>query len=437
MINMAVGAPGDARRSRWAARKAAPVRCLRLVGLAVAEAAVVCAVAGAATLIPLGVGVYLFPSTAAGLRALADRSRSCAARWSGVPVTRPPQLPTPRRGGLIGRALHCWAILVDRAFWRESLWAIVDPLSGGLLVSVPLTLLGYGLVGVAVQPFLWQVLVRAGDTNWYGMIHVQNWTTALLAIPLGLAFVAAGVWSGPWWLGRHALLTRSLLAPGRAELTRRVEQLTDTRAEVTDSSAAELRRIERDLHDGAQARLVAMGMQLDAAERLLERDPDSARALVIDARQSSVRALQDLRNLVRGIHPPVLADRGLPDAVRALSLDSPLDVTVDATLAARLPPPVESAAYFAVSELLTNVAKHAGASRIDVELHHGGATLRITVTDNGRGGADASRGTGLHGIGRRLAAFDGTIDVHSPPGGPTLVRMEIPCALSSPKTSSS
>jgi signal transduction histidine kinase len=174
----------------------------------------------------------------------------------------------------------------------------------------------------------------------------------------------------------------------------------------------------------------------------------------MEARDSSVKALAELRDLVRGVHPPVLADRGLADAVRALALDSPLQVRVTSELPGRPPAPVESAAYFAVSELLANVAKHADAGMVWIDIRHDGGMsgtsgisrtsgtsgtsgmVRIGVTDDGRGGADPARGTGLHGIERRLAAFDGVLAVSSPPGGPTVVNMEIPCALSSPKTSS-
>jgi signal transduction histidine kinase len=210
--------------------------------------------------------------------------------------------------------------------------------------------------------------------------------------------------------------------------------LARTRTDTIDAGAAELRRIERDLHDGAQARLVAMGMTLDAIERQLETSPAAARALVAEAKQSSVRALSELRDLVRGIQPPVLADRGLVAAVRALALDSPLRVHVTAEVPGRPAVPVESAAYFAVSELLANVAKHAGPCEAWIDVRYSAGMLRAGVTDDGPGGADPARGSGLSGIERRLAAFDGLLAVSSPPGGPTVVNMEIPCALSSPKT---
>ena len=254
---------------------------------------------------------------------------------------------------------------------------------------------------------------------------------------LGIALAAAGFWSAPWLLRGYGELARWVLGPTRrAELTRQVSHLAQTRSDAIDAGAAEVRRIERDLHDGAQARLVSMGMTLDAAGQLLETNPAAARALLAEARDSSVKALGELRDLVRGIHPPVLADRGLSDAVRALALDLPLRVQCASELPGRPPAPVESAAYFAVSELLANVSKHAEASQAWIDIRHSAGMLRIGVTDDGCGGADPARGTGLRGIERRLAAFDGVLAVSSPPGGPTVVNMEIPCALSSPKTSS-
>ncbi|MGH3240132.1 MAG: sensor histidine kinase, partial [Spirillospora sp.] len=195
--------------------------------------------------------------------------------------------------------------------------------------------------------------------------------------------------------------------------------------------------IERDLHDGAQARLVAMGMSLGAIEHLLDKDPEKARILLAEARASSAKALHELRDLVRGIHPPVLADRGIGDAIKALALDHPLRVEVNADLPARPEPPVESAAYFAVSEILTNAAKHSGASRVWIDVRYEQGMLRISITDDGQGGATLDGGTGLRGLERRIGTFDGVLALSSPVGGPTIVTMELPCALSSPKTSPS
>jgi signal transduction histidine kinase len=248
---------------------------------------------------------------------------------------------------------------------------------------------------------------------------------------IGLAVAVLGLWLAAPVLRGYGAMARWVLAPSaQAELELRVAHLARTRSETLDTGAAELRRIERDLHDGAQARLVAMGLTLDAAGRLIDTDPAAARALLYEARDASARALTELRDLVRGVHPPVLADRGLADAVRALALDSPLRVQVTCSLGGRPPAPVESAAYFAVSELLANVAKHADVREAEVDLRHHAGALRISVRDNGVGGADAAGGTGLRGIERRLAAFDGVLAVTSPPGGPTVATLDVPCALS-------
>jgi signal transduction histidine kinase len=180
-----------------------------------------------------------------------------------------------------------------------------------------------------------------------------------------------------------------------------------------------------------------MGLNLATVEELIDRDPQAARELLGQARESSATALAELRDLVRGIHPPVLAERGLGDAVRALALDSALPVLVTVDLAGRPPAPVESAAYFAVNELLANAIRHADAKRVEVDIHHRDGALVVTITDDGRGGADPARGSGLAGIRRRLGTFDGVLALQSPPGGPTVAALEIPCALSSPRTSTS
>jgi signal transduction histidine kinase len=232
----------------------------------------------------------------------------------------------------------------------------------------------------------------------------------------------------------HAAVARPLLSVSeKSRLAQRVEQLAVSRAETVDTQSAELRRIERDLHDGAQARLVSLGMSLAMAEQALARDPDAARELLSEARAASSDALAELRDLVRGIHPPVLADRGLVGAVQALALAAPIPVEVATDIDTRLPAPVESAAYFAVAEALTNVIKHAHAEHAWIQLNHDGEMLIARIKDDGVGGADPSAGTGLRGIERRLSAFDGNVAVKSPPGGPTELAMVLPCASSSPK----
>ncbi len=299
-------------------------------------------------------------------------------------------------------------------------------------VAADLTIAGlvlFGLYGIAIA-LTWN---WASQPVLYGLLTVGTQPVADLAAAQGLALVGAGIWLLPRALDDR---TRSLFRPAAdRELAGRVRRLAQTRADAVDSAAAELRRVERDLHDGAQARLIALGISLRAAERLIHASPDAAAALVAEARESSLTALGELRDLVRGIRPPVLADRGLADAVRALALDTPLRTDVDVDLPGRPDLAVESACYFAIAELLANAVKHSGARQAQVRICHDDRTLRITVTDDGAGGADPARGTGLSGLERRLATFDGVLAVSSPPGGPTIVAIEVPCALSSLKTS--
>ncbi|WP_244927202.1 sensor histidine kinase [Streptomyces eurocidicus] len=344
-----------------------------------------------------------------------------------------PYAPPPADQGFLSR---CRWIVQDTQTWRDWLWVTLDPVVGVALAFLPIGLVLSGLWGMGLA-FYGVDLSAAWEGLWFDFIPVEGRTTAYLAGVLGLLHLPLALWLAPRTVRAHGAWTRRLLAPSEAaRMAERIEHLSVTRSDAVDTQMAEIRRIERDLHDGAQARLVAMGMTLDAAEHLLGSNPEAVRALLIEARESSSKALEELRDLVRGIHPPVLADRGLADAVRALALVSPLttDVTID--LPGRPEPPVESAVYFAVSEVLANAAKHSGGDRVWLDLRYGHGMLRVGITDDGRGGADITRGTGLRGIERRLATFDGVLAVSSPLNGPTMVTMEIPCALSSPKTTS-
>jgi signal transduction histidine kinase len=389
------------------------------------------------------------------LRGVVGLTRRLAWRWCGLAIPAPYRVPRSRPEPLRRRAAR---LVTDPASWRDLLWAIANG-CGGFLVAAGPALLIVGGLALMIIPVLTHLPTGApmqahalphptvspagsGGLSAPGSYRPSSSGTSgmdgnILAIclPGGLALLLLGLWTGPRLLPAYGAFALGFLGPTRqTELTHRVEFLAQTRSESVDASAAELRRIERDLHDGAQARLVAMGMTLDAADQLLDSSPEAARALLAEARASSARALAELRDLVRGIHPPVLADRGLAEAIRALALDAPFGINVVGELTGRAPEPVETAAYFAVSELLANVSKHAGARRAWIDLRHEAGMLSITVTDDGCGGVDPGRGTGLRGIERRLAMLDGVLAVSSPPGGPTVVNMEIPCALSSPKT---
>jgi signal transduction histidine kinase len=400
---------------------------LSMVGIAVW-----CFVVTSAALVEVTVGIPLLLLSVPWLRGLADVHRWWATTVMGVPVARP-----YRSAPSGNRWTRVRALATDRATYRDLLWVLVDATAGLTLCAIPIA----SLLGTA-----WYLLMPLFMYLWPNFVDSEFGVFTIDSVAGGFRYgwpVAAVQFALFWFTARplmtaYARLTRRLLAPGeKARLATRITQLTESRADTVDTQAAELRRIERDLHDGAQARLVALGMNLGMAETLLASNPDAAQELLAEARESTGLALSELRDLVRGIHPPVLADRGLDGAVRALALANPLPVEVAVDLPGRPPAPVESAVYFAVAETLTNVAKHSGATSAWVRVTHADGRLGVMVGDDGHGGADPAAGGGLHGIERRLAAFDGTMMVASPLGGPTIVTMELPCALSSVKISPS
>ncbi|GAA0449498.1 sensor histidine kinase [Streptomyces olivaceiscleroticus] len=290
----------------------------------------------------------------------------------------------------------------DPANWRDLRFTAVVPFTAGAVACLPPAGVAAAVLGLS-----------------------QSEPVARVVGVLGLA-VAVG--TAPYaWRPTRAVAVRFLRPSLAMALADRVDELTTQRADTTVAQAAEIRRIERDLHDGAQARLVALGLSLATAEKLMETDPDQARALMRDARAGATASLTELRELIRGISPPVLNERGLVDAVRALALDVPLEVTVSAETPLHVEAPVETAVYFGITELLTNAVRHARATRARVSLTQDDAGLRVEVEDDGRGGADARGGGGLDGLRRRLAVFDGAMEITSPPGGPTRVRMTVPC----------
>ncbi|GAA4569268.1 sensor histidine kinase [Planotetraspora kaengkrachanensis] len=347
--------------------------------------------------------------------------RSLVAKWTGTvipagyrqaePVT---QLSTgywwngfsyerTRRDALMDQRMRIrWK---DPAVWRDLRFAVIAPITMGVTAAIP-------PAGVAAAV----------------LALTQPAFSVRLVGLLGLVVAVAGA---PYaWRVVEPVAVRFLRASAEMALADRVDELTAQRADTTVAQAAEIRRIERDLHDGAQARLVALGLSLATVEKLMESDPDQAKALLRDARAGAATSLTELRDLVRGINPPVLTERGLVDAVRALALDSPLEAAVSADVQLRLDPPIESAVYFGVAELMTNAVKHAHAARarISIAQDRDGTGIVVDVEDDGRGGAGVRDGGGLAGLRRRLAVFDGTVEITSPVGGPTQVRMVIPCA---------
>ncbi|MFC4591870.1 sensor histidine kinase [Sphaerisporangium corydalis] len=369
-----------------------------------------------------GLGVLIFAATVWVTRKLADLQRRRAATVLGGPVTSP-YAPLP--AGVLPRIR---VLLGDPATWRDLAWLPCQFVLGTLSVTV-----GLGLWLAVVQcvsapllrallpaatsfdPVVLEITGRSGPLTW-------------LLVPVGAGLILPAYRLPRHLIAAQALLSRALLRPtSTARLAARVDRLTASRAAAVDASAVELRRVERDLHDGAQVRLVAATMNLGIAEDVIDTDPAGAKALLAEAKAGVGVALTELRDLVRGIHPPVLADRGLAGAVRALALSCG-PVELDLRLDRRLAAPVESAAYFVIAESLANAVRYSGARHIQVAVTDAGDVLRITVSDDGRGGADPSLGTGLRGIQRRLSAFDGTLQITSPPDGPTVLRMDLPCA---------
>jgi Putative sensor/Histidine kinase len=348
--------------------------------------------------VPIGIGVWLAPRALLTVRGVAQRQRRRALDWSGVSIVSPYRpRPVEVTNGLIGRLQRCKWLFTDPATWRDLLWVFAGAPAGPLLAA-PAAGIGFGVVDLLAF-------------HWVTSPHPFPMLLLLLAI------IAIGVFGGPWFLNAHAWFSAQFLAPTKKTVESQLNRVTESRSDVVDASAAELRRIERDLHDGAQARLVALGKSIGMAEQVVRENPDLAIELLAEARASSGQALSELRSLARGIHPPVLAERGLAGAVQALALTIPIHVDLHTMLARRLPAPVESAAYFAVAEALTNVVKHSGAERAWVMLEHDAGKLVAVVGDNGSGGARVGADGGLRGIERRLVAFDGVLAVTSPAGG--------------------
>jgi signal transduction histidine kinase len=380
-------------------------------------------------LLMLTVGLWLMPQSLARLRQRAGplvpylRHRAREIGW-GLALAPATAIGMSVFGVSPWTVAAVTAAVVITIWWPKAAADLVP------FVLVALALRGFQL---AVH---WQSLSAgmSGPGVPYGFVTVDGRQSALVAGAEASAFLAFGAWLVPRTIGTR--MGRVFGSGDDADLAGRVARLTESRGHAVDAAAAELRRIERDLHDGAQARLVALGMNLRAVERVLPTSPQAALALIGEARETSVRALSELRDLIRGICPPVLADRGLGHAVQALVLDTPLPTALEVDLPGRPAAPVESACYFAVAEALANAVKHSGARHAGIRIQYTEGMLRIEVADDGVGGADPAQGTGLQGVERRLGTFDGIMAVSSPPGGPTMIVMEVPCALLSPKTCS-
>ena len=370
------------------------------------------------TFAPLAAVVLLCPR-------LTALRRGCFYEVLGVQIPKPPVLERPA-----GSSGSLWPALRDHLrsprTWRQACYhLVVGPavnllgLLGGLLWVAALT----GLATSALLALFTAVGVfrYAGPRVWGG---AETWIV-LLSLVL--------VYLGPWIVSAAVRMdTRAatdLLGPSRAEkLAQRVANLTESRAATVDAADTERRRIERDLHDGAQQRLVSLAMNLGLARATLAPElSEAARQALREAHEEAKEALAELRELVRGLHPVVLEDRGLDAALSGIAARSPAPVRLTVDVPHRVSPTVEAVGYFIVSEALANVNKHARATAVQVDVRLDGTVLRITVTDDGIGGADAGRGTGLTGLAQRAASVDGSFGISSPLGGPTTIKVDLPC----------
>ncbi|MFJ4844837.1 sensor histidine kinase [Streptomyces sp. NPDC088733] len=329
---------------------------------------------------------------------------------------------TPAEGGL-------WAWLTtrlrERATWRELGYAV---LFAGLLWPVEALVVTVALavpLSLVAAPVLMATVGEGHEAKVLKQWTVTTWPAACGAAVLGLVLLALGAYVMGVAAGARAGLTRLLVAPGDRDPGARIVELTRSRVRLVDAFEAERRRIERDLHDGAQQRLVALTMALGLAR--LDAPPGPLAEQLARAHEEAGRVLEELRELIHGVHPRVLADFGLEAAVADAADRSAVPVDVDLELPGRLPRAVEAAAYFVVREALVNVARHSAADRAEVSGGHRDGRLVLQVRDAGRGGAEPGAGSGLTGLADRVSVLDGRLSLSSPPGGPTLLRVEIPC----------
>jgi signal transduction histidine kinase len=387
------------------------------LGTGLLAAGVFVLVAATAVSCLVGVGLLLALPMLRLVRALAERERRRLSRHGAALASPYQDLPNGIR-----------AALADPATRRDLAW-----LPAHALVGVPLGLIGLLLPVLTVRDLsvpLWWPLAPPGmaSTGLSVLVTVTSWPTALAAAAVGLGWLAVWLVLGPPLARLQSAPGRSLLRPHRdVDLSLRIAELTATRAAALDAHSAELRRIERALHDGTQNRLVGVTVLLGAARRALSRDPATADEVLERAQAAAESALAELRGVVRGILPPVLADRGLDGALAALVADSRVPCRLEFDAPGRCAASIEATTYFVVAEALTNVARHSGARRATVSVRRTGDRLRVRVTDDGTGGADQTAGSGLAGIRGRVAAHDGVLTVDSPPGGPTTLEAELPC----------
>jgi len=345
----------------------------------------------------------------------AERARFALLLDRDIPLVPPP------RGRTWVRTMV--APLTSAAAWRKAAYALIRLPLSALQFALVTVVWSLSLALLTLPAYAWAL--PGGGVHLGG--HLIRHPGALIATVLaGLALLLVSPAVTRGLAVADVAVGRGLLGSGREELTARIGVLETSRAQVMDAAEAERMRIERDLHDGAQQRLVSLAMELGRARAKFGSDPDAAAEIVDQAHEQAKQALAELRNLVRGVHPPVLTDRGLDAALSGLAALSPVPVTVSVDLPARPPAAVEAIAYFVVAEGLTNIAKHSRASHAQVVVVRSGDVLSLEITDDGVGGADPA-GQGLSGLAARVAGVDGRLRVTSPPGGPTRLEVTLPC----------
>jgi signal transduction histidine kinase len=351
------------------------------------------------------------------LPALTGMHRHRLRATAGIDIPRQPPAPgrlTPH--GVVAAAR-------SQATWRQLGYHLV---AAPLLALAGIAAIGAWLAGLICTL---SMLLALGMPPGAWLRHVAYaWPAGIYLTLAGIAILLAAPWLTAGVAALDGFIARPLLGPSRAEeLQYRVERLAQTRAGVVDAADAERRRLERDLHDGTQQRLVSLAMNLGMA-RVQATTTEDARLAIAEAHEEAKAALSELRDLIRGLHPAVLEDRGLDAALSGVAARMPIPVRLTVDLQRRPAAVIEAVAYFVVSEGLANIAKHAQASQAEVIVQRAGDRLHIIVSDDGAGGADPARGTGLAGLARRAASVDGTLEVTSPPGGPTLLTVDLPCS---------
>lgn len=399
---MTILPPPDPRDTEVRARLRPPVNPVAMLISPLGWGAVLyCAtsiIGGVLALVAGIIGIVVFPLVAWVTATVESvRLNLLGIRRLGPPPSGRVRHPWDPRGVGEGN-LAVWGISV--------LFAMVDLVPGGVLVLL--------VLGLATR---WYLLFSQPDPIWFDYLGLPSALVVVLVIGLYIGWALAAA---------QALLVESLLRP-KTELRAQVEQLTTSRRELVDIFAAERQRIERDLHDGAQQRLVALAMHLGMAKERYDRDPEGTRALLDEAHAEAKRAMVELRDLARGVHPAVLTDRGLGPALSAVAARSAVPVSVDVAVTGRLDETTEGIAYFVACEALANVAKHSRATEARVVVRRRGDRLVLEVTDDGIGGA-VPTGSGLQGLKDRVEGVDGWFHVASPPGGPTTLLVELPCA---------